>query len=478
MAAGGAGRRESGTPLSIVTFNMLAPCYFRAPPPADMEGDTPISVCSVAGGGGGGGSDADIAMTSHAGDGLGRARHSSSATPGLAVEATLPPAWGKRVAQQLALLAELAPDVIALQELWCVPAVIALVRSTLGASYAFHVARRTGRKEDGVALLVRKATWVAVGEHTEALAGAGDRVLLLVALEPAGEAHSGGGGGGGGIGWGAPVPAAAAAAAPVAGRGKGRGVPSAPAPPPSSADVALASLLASTRAALGGGGGGRGSSGIEAAPVAAKRRVVVATTHLTFPHNDYDLRLRKTQATTAVRAIDAFAAEVGAAAAVSSVVHQLHSASAVVAVSGDGMEVEAEAELAVPVVFAGDFNHSCDAALDVIHAAGFLSAHALTHDGCEPDATHVDHHGAAVCVDYVFVRTSHVSPPALDAGLLAAVAADVLPVGAPVARGDRPEFAHFAARDGPPAPLAAMTPPDWQALSDHRPLLAHFRVWP
>ena len=141
--------------LSILSWNLLSPCYFRCP-----------------------------------------------VDSGLRVEAQAHAVWRRRFAQQLRVISELAPDVVALQELWQKPDVYGLVRAALGAEYAMHSATRGLGKEDGVSLRVRRSAWTVIEARPVRLAGS--RVLVLAYLQAAGGsgvAREGGGGlgvGGGG----------------------------------------------------------------------------------------------------------------------------------------------------------------------------------------------------------------------------------------------------------------------------------------
>jgi len=126
--------------LSILTWNILAPCYFQ------------------------------------------------TATHGRSVrcEAQLRFAWERRLSQQLAILRELGPDIVCLQELWFKPDVFRLLRAAIGDEYVLHCVQRAQKKEDGVALLVRR-TWSTVDTQTIVLRDS-NRVTVMACIEPAARA--------------------------------------------------------------------------------------------------------------------------------------------------------------------------------------------------------------------------------------------------------------------------------------------------
>jgi exonuclease III len=102
------------------------------------------------------------------------------------VEAQLRTAWERRLTQQLAVMKELAPDVIALQEVWFKPDVFARIREALGSAYGMYPIRRTMGKDDGVALLVKRDTWSVEEARPVEFADAGNRVMMMAHLQAAG----------------------------------------------------------------------------------------------------------------------------------------------------------------------------------------------------------------------------------------------------------------------------------------------------
>jgi hypothetical protein len=175
------------------------------------------------------------------------------------VEASHHAVWRARLAQEFVVLRDLGADVYMLQELWLKPDVSALMTEVLGDGYALVAAQRTGKKEDGVALLVRTAAWRVDAQRVVQFNDAGDRCLALALITPAGW-------GGGGDG--------------------------------------------------GGGSGGRDAAELSApSDAAAPPAVIVATTHLTYPTDvAYDQPIRQRQADEVVRHIGHFAAEHGVGA--------------------------------------------------------------------------------------------------------------------------------------------------------------------
>lgn len=113
------------------------------------------------------------------------------------VEASHHAVWRSRLAQEFVLLRDLGNDVAMLQELWYKPDAQALMTEVLGDGYALVAAQRTGKKEDGVALLVRTAAWRLGAQRVVQFNDAGDRCLALALITPAGWGGGSSGGGGG-----------------------------------------------------------------------------------------------------------------------------------------------------------------------------------------------------------------------------------------------------------------------------------------
>jgi len=128
--------------LTLLTWNILAPCYYK----------------------------------------LGTVEYGRK----VKVEAQLRTAWERRLSQQLAVMKELAPDVIALQEVWFKPDVFARIREALGSAYGMYPIRRTMGKDDGVALLVKRDTWSVEEARPVEFADAGNRVMMMAHLQAAG----------------------------------------------------------------------------------------------------------------------------------------------------------------------------------------------------------------------------------------------------------------------------------------------------
>lgn len=130
-------------PFTLLTFNLLAPCYKRLYTPTGSERRD-------------------------------RERHHE-------------PLWTTRLDSLLDLLLSISPrpDVIALQEVWFHPAYLYRLEAALSPYYSFHYAKRPGSKEDGLATLVLNSSMTIVSARKVAafpLADA-DRVGLAVSAE-------------------------------------------------------------------------------------------------------------------------------------------------------------------------------------------------------------------------------------------------------------------------------------------------------
>lgn len=147
----------------------------------------------------------------------------------------------------------------------------------------------------------------------------------------------------------------------------------------------------------------------------------VLCTHLTFPHNSYDMQCRLTQIQACLKAVDAHVPP--------------------------GM----------PVVVAGDLNgQSTDVVGEHLRRSGYVSAWDHLH-GRPCEITHADHRGQFFASDHVWVR---------GAGALAPCEAWLLPDGVPdSAPMQRPAIGGAGAVAGTSSTLAS-----WCQLSDHRPL--------
>jgi hypothetical protein len=131
---------DKGSPLSLLSWNLLAPSYYK----------------------------------------LGLSGREYGAK--VKVEAQLRTAWERRLTQQLLVLKELGPDCLCLQELWFKPDTFKMIRTVLGDQYAFHCVRRTAEKEDGVAILVSRR-WTVHEARPVEFSDSGNRVMMMVCLE-------------------------------------------------------------------------------------------------------------------------------------------------------------------------------------------------------------------------------------------------------------------------------------------------------
>lgn len=136
---------EEAPPLSLVTFNLLAPCYKRLFHPSGQE-----------------------------------RRDREQSHPSL---------WRPRLDALLQLLLTLspAPDVIALQEVWFHPPFLARLEAALAPHFHLFYARRPCPKQDGLATLVRRRAAALHPVRPPALVAAfpladSDRVGLAVSL--------------------------------------------------------------------------------------------------------------------------------------------------------------------------------------------------------------------------------------------------------------------------------------------------------
>ena len=90
-------------------------------------------------------------------------------------------------------------------------------------------------------------------------------------------------------------------------------------------------------------------------------RLVVANTHLTFPHHAYDIDMRLRQVQRAQEALEAFCPP------------------------------------EAPLIFGGDFNGYADNVYEFMEAQGYVSAYRAVH-GRDPGITHRNHRAEDVCV--------------------------------------------------------------------------------
>lgn len=219
------------------------------------------------------------------------------------VEASHYSAWHPRLLQQFSALNDLQHDVAMLQEFWCKPPVFALLHDVMGNGWCVVSCQRTGKKEDGVLLLVNRSKWTIAAERCVHFNDAGDRCLAIALIRP-------------------------------------------------------------THPTL---------QNISSEQQAADVGIIVATTHLTFPHDEsVDAPIRLEQSCRIVREIDSFA------------------------VDNNAMDA--------PVVLGGDFNGPCsDPAVQKLLQCGYRSSYSAVN-GREAAITHLDHAGHAAGVDFVFWR--------------------------------------------------------------------------
>eukprot|EP00793_Prasinoderma_coloniale_P006490 PRCOL_00001320-RA len=160
-----AGGGTQATRLSVLTFNVLAPCYKRVGPPVPRE---PLEAS------------------------LGAPR------PRRAREASDPATW---LARQRACIAEIEAaraDVCMLQEFQLDNAdFVSLYEDAFAHTYEMFYARRPG-KADGLCTMVRREALRVVGggAHSVTLVPKGDRVATILAVQRRGDARTGTGEGG------------------------------------------------------------------------------------------------------------------------------------------------------------------------------------------------------------------------------------------------------------------------------------------
>jgi len=334
--------------MSVLTYNILAPCYFRA----------------------------------------GRS---------MLREASFEAAWVARHRKIASAVARVGAGIVMLQEFWFDPAFVAYYEGWLGGAYAFQTLQRTRHKSDGVATLLDERHYAPISTKPLRFDDSGDRVALLSYVR-------------------------AVAAADGAADGDGDG---------------------------------------DSAPP-----LLAVNTHLTYPHGDFDKRMRADQAKKICAGVVEYLDEVGAPPDTT-------------------------------VVLGGDFNGEAeDAVYGYLVAHGYSSTFAQVH-GREVVCSHCDHHSAHTGVDFIFTATADGLRRAQrgDGGAgdrpepaLQAVASLLLPVGTPdhhkMARPvvKAPEAgapgpgaearAPIPLHDAPPLP-AAMS--EFADISDHRPLVTQFR---
>lgn len=93
--------------------------------------------------------------------------------------------WTSRHGQLIDLLLSLDVDLICLQEFWfdARGEFLRLYESRLAKIYSFHLLRRTCGLDDGLAILVRRSTWIVTKQVDLLLHDIGSRVALLLHLQ-------------------------------------------------------------------------------------------------------------------------------------------------------------------------------------------------------------------------------------------------------------------------------------------------------
>ncbi|CAM9688172.1 unnamed protein product [Chrysoparadoxa australica] len=134
------------TELCLTTFNLLAPCYKR----------------------------------------LGGSKGLLSRTPR---ESEFDGVWSQRVTGTADFIASYleTSDLICLQEFWCQSEEYqSVMRNRLQAKYDFHLLKRPGKKQDGIAVLCRKGRFAVLSSQGARLSDHGDRVALMLHLQEQG----------------------------------------------------------------------------------------------------------------------------------------------------------------------------------------------------------------------------------------------------------------------------------------------------
>jgi hypothetical protein len=143
MAGASAGSRAEPLPADfrVLTWNLLAAPYFRVPPEASGQ-RRPVA------------------------------------------EAVFRGVRRRRLAQELAALSELEPDILAIQELWFKDEVLASLTRVLGDRYESILVQRPCGKQDGVALLVRRSRLRVLQWDTVKWDEPDKRCAAMAVLEP------------------------------------------------------------------------------------------------------------------------------------------------------------------------------------------------------------------------------------------------------------------------------------------------------
>lgn len=167
--------------------------------------------------------------------------------------------------------------------------------------------------------------------------------------------------------------------------------------------------------------------------------IAVVTTHLTFAHHEYDERARQLQIDACLRAVQA------------------------------GLTKWRPTQR-VPILIAGDLNGGGDDQVArALRNAGFVRAFDECH-GRPVRTTHVDHRGRPHAADHMWYNEPAGAEVALRLGEVS-----LLPRGTiDSARLSRPVLEWNKRRQPSRAPPASLS--EWCQISDHRPLVASFRI--
>ena len=159
--------------------------------------------------------------------------------------------------------------------------------------------------------------------------------------------------------------------------------------------------------------GGEGGADADQAVVPGTRRAVIANVHLTFPHSEFDRRLRYWQAQKSVSALERFSAGiVGAAAAEDGSRPSPLQPGDLEIITGDfnlpALQVDEDGNTGHGIGSKRDprprpYRVKSDPVYRMLLERGFVSGYRQIHRR-EPLATHVTHTGDYSTADFVFFR--------------------------------------------------------------------------
>jgi exonuclease III len=262
--------------LLLTTFNLLAPCYKRVDEGA-LRASTPQTIPS------------DRGLLGALQEALAGGRQR---------ESDYDPMWRARAKDTLDFVCSSLSqsDIICFQEYWFEESYQALFRDRLEKDYSFHTYQRTGRKADGIAVLLRRGSSLeVVAQSGHALGSVGDRVALMLHLKQ------------------------------------------------------------------------KSSSGEE-------RSIVLANTHLTFPHNTFDRQNQQQQIDDLTKAIDTFV---------------------------DSELLPSD----TPRIVVGDFNvEEADPVCAHLRDVGYRSAFSTLHSKNRHIVTHFTHRGEELMVSHLYTH--------------------------------------------------------------------------